>query len=167
MRIPLIVLALTALAGCTSVEPAGAPSIPLINSAGQTIGSIGVWEAHHSVFLRVRAAGLAPGLHGIHVHGVGRCDRPDFESAGPHWNPWNMQHGMNNLAGPHAGDLPNISVMPDGTLDATVALTATTVAELLDADGSAVVIHADRDDYETDPSGNSGARIACAVIRPR
>src|SRR5262249_46660238 len=151
----LVVLALAALGGCTSVEPQGAPTVPLINSAGQPIGSVGIWEAHHSVFLRVRATGLMPGEHGIHVHAVGRCDPPNFESAGPHWNPWNMQHGMNNLAGPHAGDLPNAGVRPDGLLDETMSLTATTIAQLLDADGSSIVIHADRDDYETDPSGNS------------
>jgi len=167
MRRFLVVLALTTFAGCTSVEPSGAPTIPLINSAGRTVGSVGLWEAHHSVFLRVRAAGLVPGLHGIHVHSVGRCDPPGFLSAGAHWNPWNMQHGMNNLAGPHAGDLPNVAALPNGALDATVALTDTTVAELLDADGSAIVIHAGRDDYETDPDGGSGPRIACAVIRPR
>jgi Cu-Zn family superoxide dismutase len=167
MRRFLIILALATLGGCTSVEPAGAPTIPLIDSAGGTIGSVGIWEAHHSLFLRVRANGLTPGPHGIHVHAVGRCDPPYFLSAGPHWNPWNMEHGMNNLAGPHAGDLPNVAVMPNGVLDDTMALTDTTMAKLRDGDGAAIVIHAGFDNYETDPDGNSGPRIACAVIVPR
>jgi Cu-Zn family superoxide dismutase len=77
-----------------------------------------------------------------------------------------MEHGMNNLAGPHAGDLPNVAVAADGVLDSTVTLSATSMAELVDGDGSAIVIHAQFDNYETDPDGRSGARIACAVIRP-
>ena len=77
-----------------------------------------------------------------------------------------MKHGMNNLAGPHRGDLPNVEVSANGVLGATVTLPHADMATLLDADGASLVLHADRDDYETDPSGNSGARIACAVLRP-
>ncbi len=140
--------------------------MPLINAPGQTIGSVRAWQTAGGVSFRVNATGLPHGLHGIHVHAVGRCDPPDFASAGPHWNPAAKKHGLNNPAGPHAGDLPNVEVAANGALGATVTLAGATMAGLLDADGSALVIHAQADDYVTDPSGNSGARIACAVIRP-
>ena len=166
MRTALVVLTLAALAGCASVEPTGGAPMPLINSAGQVIGSVRAWEANGSVSFRVTATGLQHGLHGIHVHSVGRCDPPGFASAGPHWNPWGMKHGMNNLAGPHAGDLPNVAVAANGVLNSIVTLSATNMAQLVDGDGTAIVIHAQFDNYETDPDGRSGARIACAVIQP-
>jgi Cu-Zn family superoxide dismutase len=140
--------------------------MPLINSAGRTIGNVLAWEDHGSVRFRVTATGLQPGPHGIHVHSVGRCDPPNFASAGRHWNPQGMKHGMNNLAGPHAGDLPNVAVAANGVLDEVVALSGISMPELIDADGASIVIHAKADDYETDPDGASGPRIACAVIRP-
>ncbi len=115
--------------------------------------------------LRVEASGLAQGVHGIHVHAVGRCDSPDFASAGPHWNPAGRQHGRDNPQGMHQGDLPNLTIGADGRGSIEVAVGgATSMAGLLDADGAALVIHAAPDDYRTDPSGNSGARIACGVI---
>ena len=96
---------------------------------------------------------------------------PDFASAGPHWNPAGHKHGMNNPAGPHAGDLPNVEVAANGVLGATVTLPGAVLVgggstALIDADGAALVVHAGADDYMTDPSGNSGARIACAVLQP-
>jgi Cu-Zn family superoxide dismutase len=107
------------------------------------------------------------------VHAVGRCDPPDFASAGPHWNPAARKHGMNNPAGPHAGDLPNVEVAANGVLGTTVTLPGATLVggggaagSLIDADGAALVLHGQADDYVTDPSGNSGPRIACAVLRP-
>jgi Cu-Zn family superoxide dismutase len=107
-------------------------------------------------------------VHGIHFHAVGRCDPPDFMSAGDHFNPTNRQHGQRNPQGPHAGDLPNLTVEANGTAtyQATNALVTLGPGanSLLDADGSALVIHADPDDDVTDPAGNSGGRIACAVI---
>jgi Cu-Zn family superoxide dismutase len=163
----LIFLAPVTLAACAAtVEPAGGAPMPLINSAGQQIGTVRAWQTDGSLSFRIEATGLPHGLHGLHVHAVGRCDPPGFASAGPHWDLHGNKHGMNNLAGPHRGDLPNVEVSANGVLAATVTLPHSTVADLLDADGSALVLHADRDDYETDPSGNSGARIACAVLRP-
>jgi Cu-Zn family superoxide dismutase len=140
--------------------------MPLVNASGQSIGTIRAWQTAGGVSFRISASGLPHGIHGIHVHAVGRCDPPDFKTAGAHWNPAGKQHGMNNPAGPHAGDLPNVEVAANGVLDATVTLAGASMASLLDADGAALVIHASPDDYKTDPSGNSGARIACAVIRP-
>jgi Cu-Zn family superoxide dismutase len=154
------------LGGCAAVEPSGGAPVPLVNAAGQTVGSVRAWQTAGGVSFHISASGLPHGLHGVHVHSVGRCDLPDFASAGPHWNPAGKQHGMNNPAGPHAGDLPNVEVAANGVLSATVTLAGASMASLLDADGAALVIHADPDDYRTDPSGNSGARIACAVMQP-
>lgn len=154
------------LAGCVTSEPQGGAPMPLVNSAGQSIGTVRAWQTPGGVSFRVDATGLPHGIHGIHVHGVGRCDPPDFASAGGHWNPAGRKHGLNNPAGPHAGDLPNVEVAANGVLSATVVLPNASMANLLDSDGAALAIHAGPDDYVTDPSGNSGARIACAVIQP-
>ncbi len=166
MRALSALFLLAALSACASIEPTGGAPMPLVNSAGQTIGSVRAWETAGGVSFHISASGLPHGLHGVHVHAVGRCDPPDFTTAGPHWNPAGKKHGMNNPAGPHAGDLPNVEVAANGVLGATVTLAGASMAALLDADGSALVIHAGADDYKTDPSGNSGGRVACAVIQP-
>jgi len=140
--------------------------MPLVNSAGQSIGTVRAWQTAGGVSFRISASGLPHGLHGVHVHAVGRCDPPDFKTAGAHWNPAGKQHGMNNPGGPHAGDLPNVEAAANGVLNATVTLAGASMASLLEADGAALVVHAAADDYKTDPSGNSGARIACAVLQP-
>ena len=158
--------AIAPVVGCSTVEPSGGAPMPLVNSAGQSIGTVRAWQTAGGVSFHISASGLPHGLHGLHVHAVGRCDPPDFASAGPHWNPAGKKHGMNNPAGPHAGDLPNVEVAANGVLSATVTVPGASMASLVDADGAALVIHANADDYVTDPSGNSGARIACAVIRP-
>jgi Cu-Zn family superoxide dismutase len=138
----------------------------LVNASGQSIGSVRAWQTAGGVSFHIEASGLPHGVHGVHVHAVGRCDPPDFASAGAHWNPAEKKHGINNPAGPHAGDMPNVEVAANGVLSATLTLAGASMASLLDADGAALVIHAAADDYVTDPSGNSGARIACAVIQP-
>ena len=152
---------------CAPVEPAGGPPMPLINALGAPIGTVRAWQTAGGVTFRIDASGLPHGVHGIHVHTVGRCDPPEFTTAGGHWNPTGHKHGMNSPAGPHAGDLPNVEVAANGVLGATVTLPGASMASLLDADGAALVLHAEADDYVTDPSGNSGARIACAVILPQ
>jgi Cu-Zn family superoxide dismutase len=145
----------------------------LINARGQQIGTVRAWQTAGGVTFRIDARGLPHGVHGIHVHSVGRCDAPDFASAGPHWNPAGRKHGTSNPQGPHAGDLPNVEVAANGVLGQAVTLANAMLAgpagapgALLDADGAALVIHAGADDYATDPSGNSGARIACALLQP-
>lgn len=154
-------------------EPAGGAPMPLVNASGETIGSVRAWQTAGGISFHIDASGLPHGIHAIHVHSVGRCDPPDFASAGAHWNPAGHKHGFRNPAGPHAGDLPNVEVAANGVLSATVTLPAASLftppgapGALLDADGAALVIHAAADDYVTDPSGNSGSRIVCAVIRP-
>lgn len=110
--------------------------------------------------LTVTAEGLSAGTHGLHLHSVGRCDGPDFASAGPHWNPTNRKHGSESPDGPHLGDLPNIQVGADGRGVATLALPH----GFLDEDGASLIIHSSADDNRTDPSGSSGVRIACAIL---
>lgn len=163
--IPTLAVAAT-LAGCATMEPRGGEPMPLVNGAGQSIGTVVAWQTAGGVGFRINAGRLPHGIHGVHVHAVGRCDPPGFTSAGGHWNPMARQHGMNNPAGPHAGDLANVEVAANGMLGATLTVPGASMASMLDADGAALVIHAGPDDYRTDPSGNSGARIACAIIRP-
>lgn len=151
-----------------------APAVSLVKPDGTIIGSVRGGDSNEGAIFQVRAEGLPPGVHGMHLHMVGRCEGPAFESAGPHWNPTNAQHGLENPQGPHYGDLPNITVGEDGRFEGTVTIRNSYFAEsrtrrgpsepILDLDGSALVIHADPDDNRTDPSGNSGARIACAPL---
>ena len=155
------------LPACAPVEPTGGAPMALVGASGQAIGTVRAWQTAGGVTFRIDATRLPHGIHGIHVHSVGRCDPPDFASAGPHWNPAAKQHGFSNPAGHHAGDLHNVTVAANGVLGEAVTVPDAAMASLLDADGAALVIHAAADDYLTDPSGNSGARIACAVLLPQ
>jgi superoxide dismutase, Cu-Zn family len=172
LALPTALVIPFALAACVPAEPVGGPPIALVNANGQSTGSVRAWQTPGGVTFRILASGLPHGIHGIHVHAVGRCDAPTFETAGGHWNPAGRKHGTNNPAGPHAGDLPNVDVASNGVLSTTVTLAGASLTGMgnagtvLDADGAALVLHAKADDYSTDPSGNSGARIACAVIQP-
>ena len=116
------------------------------------------------VLLRVSGEGLPPGEHGVHVHTTGRCDAPTFETAGGHWNPTSAQHGLENPQGQHAGDMPNMTVDANGRGAIEHPLKGATLAGLLEGDGSAFIVHASADDQRTDPSGDSGDRIACGVF---
>ncbi|HYZ49049.1 MAG TPA: superoxide dismutase family protein [Sphingomonas sp.] len=131
---------------------------------GASRGAATLSDTGRGLSVRVQAQGLAPGVHGIHVHTVGRCDPPDFQSAGAHWNPAGRQHGRDNPQGQHRGDLPSVNISANGRGKLNTLIPGATLADLLDADGAALVIHANPDDYRTDPSGNSGGRIACGVI---
>ena len=120
------------------------------------------------VLITLDLTAVPAGERAIHIHAVGKCEPPKFESAGPHFNPEQHQHGVINPKGPHAGDMPNLHVPESGKLQIEVLNTNVAISEasLLDADGSAIVIHAAADDYKTDPAGNAGDRIACGVITP-
>ena len=142
---------------------------PIINAEGNEIGEVTITETAVGMTIDIVAEGLTPGLHGTHIHEKGVCTPPSFESAGGHFNPTNKKHGFENPDGFHFGDLPNIEVGSDGKVNVSLKLTDITLKKgvetsILDSDGSALVIHEKVDDYKTDPSGNSGDRIACAVI---
>jgi Cu-Zn family superoxide dismutase len=169
---PVIALAIVALtAGVTAAGSASHASARLMDGAGHTVGWARLTEdAAGRLHVNVQVAGLTPGRHGIHFHAVGDCVGPTFASAGGHHNPTGAQHGLDNPLGAHAGDLPNLVVNRAGRghLDATSHhATLSGDYPLLDADGSAIVIHAMEDDQVTNPTGNSGARIACGVIVAR
>jgi Cu-Zn family superoxide dismutase len=139
----------------------------LKDAAGKDVGTASLSTTPSGTLIDLKLTAIPPGVHAVHIHAVGKCEPPDFKSAGPHFNPDQTKHGMMSPEGPHAGDLPNIHVPADGKLEVEVLNPVMTIgqeAALLDADGSAIVIHAGPDDYKTDPAGNSGDRIACGVI---
>jgi superoxide dismutase, Cu-Zn family len=143
----------------------------LVDRDGVRTGNVVLTQTpHHGVLLRIEAWGLEPGVHAIHIHETGRCDPPDFESAGGHFNPTDAGHGALHPTGMHVGDLLNLHVPADGRVvterhapRATLASGET--ASLLDGDGTAVVIHVSADDYRSQPTGDAGGRVACGVIR--
>jgi Cu-Zn family superoxide dismutase len=158
------------MAAQNAAHPGGAAT-SLRYAQGQVVGDAVATREGGVVKVRLTVRGFTPGTHGVHLHQTGRCDAPDFASAGPHWNPANHQHGRLNPQGPHLGDLPNLEVRANGAgrIDFDLPVPAGTAADanpLLDADGTSIVIHAAADDERTDPAGNSGARIACGVLAP-
>ncbi|HEX7051581.1 MAG TPA: superoxide dismutase family protein [Longimicrobiales bacterium] len=152
----------------TAEAPARAARAELRDADGNRVGTATFTEEANGVRVVVDVSDLRPGRHGFHIHETGRCDPPDFQSAGGHFDPEGREHGMENPAGPHAGDLPNLVVQVDGTgrgnsLDPYVTLEGGEDS-LFRNGGTALVVHADPDDYYTDPSGDSGDRVACGII---
>lgn len=131
---------------------------------GRTAGVATFREENGGVRVSYMGQNLPLGPHAVHVHTVGKCEGPAFESAGSHWNPTNAQHGTENPQGPHLGDLPNLAAADNGTGSVLFTVPNTTIAQMIDADGAAFMVHADADDLRTDPAGNAGGRIACGVI---
>jgi len=164
----------SATAPSATDQPATAQAAPslakadIIDAAGKPAGSATVTGSGDAHVLELKLSGIPAGEHGMHLHMVGSCELPDFTSAGSHLNPHNKQHGRDNPQGSHLGDLPNITAGPDGTATVSVPLNAPQAdleKFLFDADGTAIVVHATADDYRTDPTGNSGGRIACGVLK--
>lgn len=176
---PLVAaLAASALAACGLVGGGGSqtPSprgdtayAELQTSTGQSAGRATLTSTGDGVFISAQLRNLPQGIHAIHLHSVGRCDRPGFESAAGHINRGDRAHGFLSARGEHDGDLPNINVRSDGTAVADLYTTKVILEggpdALLGGDGSALVVHSGVDDYRSDPAGNSGPRIACGVIR--
>src|ERR1044072_2175104 len=148
--------------------PAATASATINDAMGRTIGTAALRETTSGVLIKVDLPAAPAGTHALHVHTTGKCDAPMFMTAGGHFAPGMTKHGLLATGGPHAGDLPNIYVPGDGKLSMEILEPSVTLAagprSLLDADGSAIVLHAMADDYMTDPAGNAGGRIACGVI---
>ncbi|MGB7292605.1 MAG: superoxide dismutase family protein [Thermodesulfobacteriota bacterium] len=141
----------------------------LINDQGKTVGYATLVEGPDGVEIAVQVHDTPQGLHGFHIHAVGKCETPDFKSAGGHFDPHEKKHGLKNPEGPHVGDMPNLLVGPDGTASAVGLAPLATLGNgknsLFHEGGTALVMHAGRDDQITDPAGDAGARIACGVIK--
>lgn len=175
-----------ALNGCNTEEPRtieegkevnlgikeeGKIDIPvqLKNTEGAVVGTAALSETDDGVLIAINATHLPANVHGFHIHEKGICEGPDFASAGGHFNPEGKEHGFDNPKGPHAGDLPNLEVADDGTVKAEVVADRVTLDKgkdnsLLHEGGTSLVIHADPDDYVSQPAGNAGERIVCGVI---
>lgn len=194
MRQPFAAICAVALASCTATSPAASAPSPAAGTAapltptvsptakpltatvelrdkdGQVVATAMLTQlAAGGVRVQFTGTKLPPGVHGWHIHTVGKCDGPDFATAGGHFNPDGKKHGAQNPEGAHAGDLGNFTAAADGTakveVTARVSLEPGAASSLFRTDGSAIVIHANADDERTDPAGNSGGRIACGVIK--
>ncbi len=165
-----LVTAAVLTAGAASAGAQDATSA-LTAPDGSAVGTVRLSETPHGVLLSVRIDKAPPGTHGFHIHAIGTCAAGDFKSSGGHYAPRGHEHGIRNARGRHAGDLPNIHVAADGTLNIDILAEAVSLnsggarAPLFDADGSAFIMHAGADDLTSQPSGAAGARIACGVIK--
>ena len=153
-------------------QPTQQAAATFLNLQGQRIGSATLTQTASGVLIDIEVSSIADGEHGFHIHETGVCDAADgFKSAGGHFEPAQHQHGYEAEQGSHAGDMPNQFAAAGGKLRAHVLNPNVTLADgpasVLDADGSALVLHADPDDYRSQPAGNAGDRIACAVIEKR
>lgn len=161
------------LAGCSTLDSLPTERVGEVRLAfanGLPAGTGQLVSDGRMLTLAVAVTGMGPGEHGFHLHTTGKCEAPDFKSAGGHLNPAGREHGSLNPDGKHLGDMPNLVVGASRTASAEVDLGADTAdlrASLFDADGTAIVIHAEADDYRTDPAGDAGSRIACGVLMPR
>jgi superoxide dismutase, Cu-Zn family len=155
-------------AGLALPAAAQAGKAVLKEKSGKEVGTAELSQTPAGVLLKLDVKGLPAGEHAFHIHAVGKCEPPSFESAGPHFNPGNEKHGMVSGHG-HAGDMPNLHIPPSGELSVEVLNAAITLEKgkpnsVFQSAGTTIVIHEGKDDYKSDPAGNSGGRIACGVI---
>lgn len=170
-----IVAVVLAFILAAAAGPAAAQTAPQTGKAafksadGKDVGTAELVQTPAGVLVRLSVNSLPPGEHAFHIHGVGKCE-PPFTSAGGHFNPAGRKHGMMAPDGPHAGDMPNLHIPANGALVVEVLNPAVTLEKgkpnsLFGPDGTALIVHAGKDDYKTDPTGDAGGRIACAVVR--
>jgi len=167
-RISGMLLGFLAASAAFAATPAPI-EVALKNGKGEDAGTVKLTEVKDGVLLSIRASDLTPGKHGIHFHESGKCEGPDFKSAGSHFNPSKKHHGAENPQGPHLGDLPNLNVGADGKSVSEIKAPGVTLVSganaLLAKGDAAFVIHAKADDLKSDPSGDSGDRVVCGVIK--
>jgi Cu-Zn family superoxide dismutase len=170
----ILLAAVAAVAGCglftREVAPPVAARAELRDAVGQPVGTATFSETREGLTVVVSVRNLLDGVKAVHIHEVGKCVAPGFESAGAHFNPHGRRHGLRNPMGPHAGDLPNLVVNESGRGTLTFTTSLITLRgradSILGNEGTSVVVHAEADDETTDPSGRSGGRLACGVIVP-
>jgi superoxide dismutase, Cu-Zn family len=168
-RIALLALLMAGTSVLPSAAQDASATATLVDQSGATLGTLTLMDMDGGIHISGDLTGVPNGDHGFHIHETGICDASGkFESAGAHFNPLSNQHGTENPQGPHAGDLMNVTADDDGNAAVDLHSAGATIAAgdtgINDADGAAIVLHADPDDYKTDPSGNSGDRFACGVV---
>jgi superoxide dismutase, Cu-Zn family len=167
-RFASVISAMLAVSSLSLPAYAQVAKATLKTADGKAVGEANLVQSNHGVLIRLVVSGLPAGEHAVHVHAVGKCE-PPFDSAGGHFNPSARKHGIEAAEGAHAGDMPNLHVPLNGDLAVEILNTDITLEKgrpnsIFDTDGSALVIHANADDYKSDPAGNAGGRIACGVI---
>jgi superoxide dismutase, Cu-Zn family len=157
-----------AVAACATVAPGGGSAVAdLAPTAGNTAkGTVTFTPRGDKIAIAAKISGLTPGQHGFHIHEKGDCSSPDGMSAGGHFNPFGKPHANPAVADHHAGDMPMLVADAGGNATLDVVLDTMTIGSGAgDIVGRAVIVHKDPDDFTTQPTGNSGARVACGVIR--
>lgn len=165
----MAVTALVLICAPQLASAAGMAIADLYDPEGKHVGVATFTEGSNGVTIAVNVHDLPPGVHALHIHSAGSCEKPHFKSAMGHFNPYGRKHGLKSPDGPHAGDLLNITIGSDGTGAVIVVAPLVTLGKgdnsLFREGGTAIMIHAGPDDYVTDPTGDAGPRIACGAIR--